>query len=375
MPSSLVPRGDRVGARVTIAGRQVWLGTFRDADAALAAVARARGGNLPAVRTVAELAARWDELDPRERTPETVAHRAAMVAGFVRQYGGLLLESVSPATAQAWATARPGSVRYLRSMFETAVRLELLERNVWERVRVETERRPRHAFTVEEVQALADGALEVWPGGWGEEVRDLVLFTAYSGLRLSEVAAQRAVTFPVHKPVHGFPATLRLAVHGKGSKPRTVAVFEPGAHAFHNASRRRCSPKLRIVQADRPLCTSEQGLLLLFLSQKGKPLNRSTVSRAFKKLTDHVGLEGTFHSLRHFHGTWLLDQGASDIDVAVQLGHVDEQGHADATLVRKVYGHPDPRAALDRLEAITTTEGSSGPDGRADEAARGAGAA
>jgi integrase len=68
---------------------------------------------------------------------------------------------------------------------------------------------------------------------------------------------------------------------------------------------------------------------------------------------EDAGLERlTFHSLRHFHASWLLNQGASDLDVALQLGHGRKDGTVDPTLVRRTYGHPDVESGLARLEAL-----------------------
>ena len=51
-----------------------------------------------------------------------------------------------------------------------------------------------------------------------------------------------------------------------------------------------------------------------------------------------------FYELRHYCATRLLEAGISDADVAVQLGHTD-----GGELVRKVYGHPTARRALENV--------------------------
>jgi integrase len=59
--------------------------------------------------------------------------------------------------------------------------------------------------------------------------------------------------------------------------------------------------------------------------------------------------EARWHDLRHFHATWLLDRGASVLDVAIQLGHRD-----GGELVRRRYGHPSSDLALGRLAAVAS---------------------
>jgi hypothetical protein len=72
---------------------------------------------------------------------------------------------------------------------------------------------------------------------------------------------------------------------------------------------------------------------------------RTTYSTIWCEARAKVGLpELRFHDLRHFHATWLLDQGASDMDVAIQLGHRD-----GGVQVRRTYGHPSRERALARL--------------------------
>jgi integrase len=52
------------------------------------------------------------------------------------------------------------------------------------------------------------------------------------------------------------------------------------------------------------------------------------------------------YDLRHYCATWLLERGATELDVSVQLGHTD-----GGALVRSTYGHA-ARSSLERLRAI-----------------------
>jgi integrase len=87
---------------------------------------------------------------------------------------------------------------------------------------------------------------------------------------------------------------------------------------------------------------------LVFPGVDGRPLNPSTASRRFARLVAKSGLPVvSLHSLRHAHGTLLLDQGQRIHDVAARLGH-------DPAVLLRVYAHhatasQDSAAALESL--------------------------
>lgn len=151
------------------------------------------------------------------------------------------------------------------------------------------------------------------------KIRGFVLVAAYCGARLFEVAALRA------SDVDG--ATLRIRC-GKGGRARDVVLFEP---------------------ALSELVVPESGLL--FVNGIGEPWTRQAINKQWQRTLREVGWDEDlqFRDLRRFHATWLLDRGVSDLDVAVQLGHFDRWGRPNPELVRRVYGQPSRRAALERL--------------------------
>jgi hypothetical protein len=340
MPANVIPRGDRFAARLTVGGRQVWLSTWDTREEAEAAVLRARGGAVLSASTVAEWAACWQSLYPGNRNAETERHNAQMVGPFVRAHGHRKLSAVDGLAAQAWAVRSPGSVRYLRLMFGKAVRAGLVETNVWDRVEVRSSGAARVPPTPVELERLTGTARA--RGGWWVHFGDLIVFTAYSGLRLEEVADVQ---------VADVVGAGRLVVRGKrrageaAPRVRVCAVFGAGAEALE-----RQSPDVGRV----------------WRSMQGRRLNKHSVGRAFGLLADEVGFAGTFHSTRHYLATWLLDCGASPEDVAVQLGHFDRAGHVDTTQVRRTYGHPSVEQALLRLdERVTLESGGVGSDAAA----------
>ena len=222
----------------------------------------------------------------------------------------------------------PSQVRFLRAMFGKAVKAGLLEANVWDHVETRQRSTPRVPPSPIELERLVSGARA--RGGWWSHFADCMLFTAYSGLRGEEV--QRVSEADV------LDAGARLVVHGKrlggqsDPRKRTVVVFEPGRSAL-----------LRHV---KPCGTTWRAM-------QGGELTQDVRERAYKSLVLEAGIvRSTFHGLRHFHASWLLDQGASLTDVAIQLGHRDAHGRVDTSQIEKRYGHPQVEPALARLEAL-----------------------
>lgn len=247
MPSNLIPRPGGVGARVTLSGRQTWLGTFPDAEAARVAIEEARREHRRRRGTAAS--------PPRKRRP--------------------------------------------------------------------VRRRPPSPEVCAQIAAELQPTLEVY-----------ALVALWSGLRLSEVAALEAPD--VDWRIDG-SAVLHVR-HGKGDKEGWSLLYPAGADALRAHVRRLPSP------AGEPL----------LLNTEGRPWDRKSVNKAWVKARAKVPACGgvTFHTLRKCHATWLLDQGVSDLDVAMQLRHIDWAGRPDPALVRAVYGFPAVDAALERLAQV-----------------------
>ena len=61
---------------------------------------------------------------------------------------------------------------------------------------------------------------------------------------------------------------------------------------------------------------------LWVFGQDGKPRRPDWLTAVYRKLQDSQGVDlGGVHVLRHFHATWLIDQGLSPVRVARRLGH------------------------------------------------------
>jgi integrase len=267
-------------------------------------------------RTVAELAARWDDLLPRQ-DPETARHNAQMVKPFVAKYGRTPLERVTVFQARQFAVKHPSNVRYCKTLMGDAVKLGLIEESPFAGI-VVPQQQGRAANVPPSYGQVLAAARAADP-----HFSDFILAAAFSGARLTELARVEA------RDLRG---EQRLFIrHGKGDKERTVTLFE---HAQ------------TVVRRRRP------DVGLIFTDVAGRRWDRRKVSRCWSLVRRAAEVEDSFRCLRNFHATYLLDKGAAPIDVAVQLGHFTKEGRPYTALVERLYGRPDPGAALGRLEAL-----------------------
>lgn len=175
-------------------------------------------------------------------------------------------------------------------------------------------KRPIFVPTEEQVLELAEVARD-------DAMRTFTLVAAFSGLRLFEVAALERDDFN--------PAGNLHVRHGKGDRERVSLLYEPGLGALEaflaTSTRRR-----------------------IWRTSHGNAFDRRFVSRLWGQMRGEVGFDGTFHALRHFHACWLLDKGASLVDVSIQLGHRD-----NGELVQRLYGRMrSVEAGLRRLDGL-----------------------
>jgi integrase len=295
-------------------------------------VARARPPKVTLEPTIAEWEAAWQALYPGRRSPETQRNYRYQCATFVRAHGSTKLKDFTPLMAQRWVVQHPGTKRFLSQMFAKAAKAGLVAFNVFDRTEAPVvHREPRMPPTDQQLDALVMVA-RGYGGWWGGHLADLILFTAFSGLRLKEVGAVMASDILDD----GHRLVVRAGKRGPGEavpRVRTVGVFGPGRGALL-----RQKPHVGRVWSWRT---------------PDRALSKDAVVYDFRRLADEAGYSGSFHGLRHHCATWLQDRGASPEDIAVQLGHVDRAGHANPRLVRRVYSHPDAGEALLRLDAAT----------------------
>lgn len=185
-------------------------------------------------------------------------------------------------------------------------------------------------LTIEQVRQLLESVDTATPTGIRDRAVLEVLYA--SGLRVSEVCSLRASDI-------SFEARL-IRIVGKGAKERIVPIGEI-ALKWINYYLSAALPLLRRGNTHPPQ---------LFLSNRGRPLNRMAVWLIVRKAAKAAGLADgvTPHTLRHCFATHLVEAGADLRAVQEMLGHADISTtqiytHLDQLYLSEVHRRFHPR--------------------------------
>jgi len=157
-----------------------------------------------------------------------------------------------------------------------------------------------------------DRLLAAFPSGGGADALDIrnrtILELLYStGMRVSEAAALPLAAVDFESEL--------LRVRGKGGKERIVPVGVPGLKLLR-----------RYLDVARPeLAAAVPRSPYVFLSHRGKKLNRERIWQVVKLAAERAGIEKNIHphSLRHSFASHLLAHGADLRVIQEMLGHAD----------------------------------------------------
>jgi integrase/recombinase XerD len=128
----------------------------------------------------------------------------------------------------------------------------------------------------------------------------LITLLAYAGLRISEALNLKMNDFNL--------VSREITVRsGKGDKFRVVFMNDKVKAALQSWLKER---KETGIESE-----------YLFISNRNKPLDRTTVNKLFKEYSEHIGKEITPHDLRHFFCSHAISRGLSVHEVANQAGH------------------------------------------------------
>lgn len=128
----------------------------------------------------------------------------------------------------------------------------------------------------------------------------IVTLLSYAGLRISEALNLRTNDF-------NLVSRELLVKDGKGDKTRTVFINDKVKTALQSWLKERHS---RGIDNE-----------FLFVSNRNKPLNRTTINKLFNEYSEKMGKEITPHDLRHFFCSHAISKGMSVHEVANQAGH------------------------------------------------------
>jgi integrase len=198
------------------------------------------------------------------------------------------------------------SYRLLRAVLNTAVREGLLARNPCQIPGAGTTRAKRRPVaSPKEIASLVD---EV-PGPY----KAAVLLAAWGGLRRGEILALRRSDIDLESGVVSVNRNQveLLAVRSRfDAKPKTDAGFRTVALPPH------------VIPFLKQHLRDYAGDTRMFVSTDGGPMPGDTLTQAFSRARDRLGMIGfRFHDLRHTGQTLAAATGATLADLMKRLGH------------------------------------------------------
>lgn len=298
--------------------------------------------------TIADFAERWLVLYPRPSETTERRYTQALVK-FVEDFGERRFDAVTRAEALYWSRHNTWRRQAVCALYNDAIDAGVARSNPFARPGL-ARTRGRADIKVlepEELFELADKAVLLWKE-YGEHYRAMVIFAACVCLRPSEMFGLD--WDDVHFEKDEIRIHRQFRYDGSWGPPkngRTRTVILP--------------PPAREAILTMPRLATDQ----LFSTPRGRRFRNDSNHSYWSKLAAVGGYPGMdFYELRHFGATLLLEMGASDWDVAIQLGHTD-----GGKLVREVYGHPSHERARERMRQLWVANGWQAPDDSALERA------
>ena len=166
------PKGVRWGVKIKVKGDQRWVGTY---DTKNEAKQVEREEMLKTVQPSARDATcdsfpkKWLELKPRARAATNDLNRTALKRVLGGFQGRAPLD-VSRCKPEEWALNNKWRVQAVRAMFNDAIKMECCERNPFANLGHPKSRGRRDidVLSADEVQRLADCAVEIGVRGWAK---------------------------------------------------------------------------------------------------------------------------------------------------------------------------------------------------------------
>jgi integrase len=322
--------------RVHLAGgRYHWVGRFatkreRDNAVAQARTEKSWEKDAPNEITCGRWADRFLVRYERDHKDSSYDTATASLARFKADFGDRPVAAVTRHEAIDWAERVPPSkVPIVVTLFNVAVDEELIDRNPFRGLGHRTRgRRDEHPPTVEELECLLDGCAAL--GDYAGQMRALIIFGAYSGMRPGELMALEwgDIDFTANRiDVQRRVYKGRLDIP-KSNKTRRIALAPPARDAL-----------LR-----QPTRAGE----LVFLSKDGRRLSAPTLSGYWAQVKAAAGLDFDFYLATKHYGVHLLYKlGLSTRAIAAQMGWSEK---AVENLLQ-VYGHID-LIALEEVDRL-----------------------
>jgi len=287
--------------------------------------------------TVAEFAAHWLDLHPRQKESTNIGY-AAQIKPFVELHGALALRDVTVDLALEWALERRWTLGGIRAMFSDARRRGLVETNPFTNLRLRGSRGRKDIDVLNraEVEQLASCAHEVWSGEVAYTMHALVSMAAFVGMRPGELYGLRWSDVDLRND----------EIHVQRQYSKASRSFELPKNGKHRDIVLTGPAKAALLEMPRPLGGDE----LIFRASRGGPITGRVQHYYWHPIRCRFGKPSMdLYELRHFCASWLFNDLALPAqDVAHQLGHTD-----GGALVQRLYGHPSERLARERIKRAT----------------------
>jgi integrase len=324
-------RTGRWVAQVSVDGRKKQLGTFPTQREAKAAVRAWEDARPSSTMTVAAWRERWLATPAwKESTRQT---NLEQTRAFTGEFGKRQMSDITRTQARAWVTLHPSHHSGLSAMFGAAVYDDIIEVNPFyklvRRKAIKRDLRPDW-LTEKDIVALEAAAYTAHGPEFGATVAGMIRFAAETGVRTGELFVLNRSDMDLERGAlyvrHGANSRSRLITTPKNGQAREVVLSDRAAQAALGA--------MQWPGEDR-----------IFSTITGQQFWASSFTWTWKPVKCAAGRPNMdFYEMRHYCATRLLEAGATEADVATQLGHTD-----GGELVRRVYGHPNDVAARDRL--------------------------
>ncbi len=248
---------------------------------------------------------------PTRYSSKTVVMYRRYLRLFSECVGDVLLAEVTTADLDRYVQQRLAQdvsqvtlsveLRTIKAAFSWAYRRRMLDWSPFNAMRIETRRVPPEHLTEAEFEALVLAIRQPW-------LQDVVLFTAGTGLRLSEVLAIRwqDVDLMRNEVTIRSYATFRT----KKDTVRTVALSEMAQ---------------LVLRHRMPVMSSER-----VFYEHGQSWVSHAFTRYARKAVPHKRIH--FHTLRHSYATWLAQRGVRIEAIQRLLGH-------SSPTVTQIYAH------------------------------------
>lgn len=296
-------------------------------------------------------AERWYESKSKRIRPNTAyAYRSILDSSVLPEFGDKRIRSITAADIQEWVDAMehtPPTIRHrhsvLRAVLKHAVIGRAIRDNPAHHVELPTDRStgrqrttPRF-LTPEEIGRLSAALADAWPYDL------MVVFTAYTGLRASEVAGLNVGDLDLMRR-RVFVRRTRSPLNGehlpKSGKHRSIRLTGWLVDDMENY----LSHHPNAINPEAPLFPGRK--------REGQPGGQRGAMdwsrpydhvvfyrRMWKDATKAAGLDPLrFHDLRHTFASLRASVGAKPHEVA------EEMGHGDANITLAIYTHVWPDA-------------------------------